>query len=242
MAWSKCGTTIRVGIGAHWPPYFIINDRLVGGIEVDILDMLLLDMGMCAQYIKLPSPARMRTEFVAQRIDLLMAISFNEERASLGVFSHPYRNEISRLLVNARNEADRELPLTELMDKGKSLVLTRETYFGEMVENIRLQPKYAEQIVYVSRVPQRFSLVAAGHTDMTVIDEQVARYLFALIGDADVSLSAQPLAVEPVHYLVHKTLATQAFVSQLNSAISRNRNKIDAILDRVPINVVGAVK
>ncbi len=218
---ALCEKPIRVGVGAHWPPYFVVSDSDLSGIDLDITSLILESIGHCAQFIRLPSPNRMRTEFVNGRIDMLMATSFTEERATLGRFSIAYRSETLRLMVNNQTDVNPDLPLQQLLKQKKTLVLTQNTYFGKAVAEVMSDATFAKQIVYVSKVPLRFAMVANGHVDMTVIDELVASHLMKLSQHTGLRFSRAPLVTEPVHFLINEGIASEDFVAKINNAITR---------------------
>ncbi|MEO2279605.1 substrate-binding periplasmic protein [Pseudoalteromonas pernae] len=226
-AFAQCDKPIRVGVGAHWPPYFVVTDNELSGVDLDITALILESIGRCAQFVRLPSPNRMRTEFEAGRIDMLMATSYTKERANLGNFSIAYREEILRLMVNEQVKVNLDLPLQQLMKQHKTMVLTQNTYFGKAVAEVMDDSKFARQIVYVSKVPLRFAMVASGHVDMTVIDELVASHLIKLSQHNGLRFSRAPIALEPVYFLINKKIASAEFLAKFNNAIESKHADIE---------------
>lgn len=224
---AQCDKPLRVGVGAHWPPYFVVDEQQLSGVDLEIIAITLNSIGHCAEFIRLPSPNRMRAEFVADRVDVLMALSYTDERAAFGVYSNPYRQERLRLMVNSKRVSDPDVPLKALLKQRKTLVLTENSYFGEEVAEFMHDPVYKRQIVYVSKVPLRFAMVASGHVDMTVIDEQVASYLTQQIHADDVRFGNEVVTQENVHFLINKRIATPAFMAQFNQALSEHQSAFD---------------
>ncbi|MBF0470468.1 MAG: transporter substrate-binding domain-containing protein [Gammaproteobacteria bacterium] len=104
QAWIADHPEISVGIEEGRPFVGTNDDGTPGGIAGDFLSLVLAKTGLKLRVIS-DDWNRLLTDFRAGKIDLLPATYFTEERATYGLYSHPYFSAKEFLFVRDDNEA-----------------------------------------------------------------------------------------------------------------------------------------
>jgi polar amino acid transport system substrate-binding protein len=133
-----------------WEPYHYqpVGDR-VQGLDVDLIGAMAERAG-CDLEWEQGSWASMLQLVRSGDLDLLPGATRTPEREAFARFSEPYRRESFRIHVRA-DEAEEwsGMSLTELLENDFRLGLTRGYIYGEEVEQVLDDPRWADQLVEV---------------------------------------------------------------------------------------------
>ncbi len=133
-----------------WEPYHYqpVGDR-VQGLDVDLIGAMAERAG-CDLEWEQGSWASMLQLVRSGGLDLLPGATRTPEREAFARFSEPYRRESFRIHVRA-DEAEKwsGMSLTQLLENDFRLGLTRGYIYGEEVEQVLDDPRWADQLVEV---------------------------------------------------------------------------------------------
>ncbi len=131
-----------------WEPYHYapVGNR-VQGLDVDLLEAM-ADAADCELTWDQGSWASMLQLVRSGDLDVLPGATRTAERQQFARFSEPYRQESFRIHVRA-DEVDQwsGMTLTELLDNGFRLGLTRGYIYGEEVDAVLDNPQWRDQFV-----------------------------------------------------------------------------------------------
>lgn len=219
-----------------WEPYHYapVGNR-VQGLDVDLIGAMADRVG-CELAWEQGSWASLLQLLPSGGIDLLPGATRTPEREDFAYFSEPYRKESFRVHVRA-DEAEQWAgrSLTELLENGFRLGLTRGYIYGEQVEEVLDDPQWQDQLVEVPVGELNFLNLMDFRIDGFLEDPFVAASIDHR-RDWGVTFEDLPLDVHSgdVHLMFSKTSVDAALVERFNEALAemRQSGEHQRILDR----------
>lgn len=205
-----------------WEPYHYapVGNR-VQGLDVDLIESLAESVG-CELGWEQHSWASMLPLIRLGDLDLLPGATKTAERETFSHFSEPYREESFRIHVRA-DETDQwsGQSLTELLENGFRLGLTRGYIYGDQVEAVLDDPAWQDQLVEVPVGELNLLNLMDFRIDGFLEDPVVA----ANIGhrrDWGMTFEALPLDVHSgdVHLMFSRQSVDAERVEQFNAALA----------------------
>ncbi|WP_444997648.1 substrate-binding periplasmic protein [Aliikangiella sp. IMCC44359] len=141
--------TLKLG-WTDWPPYLEPGKEGPKGFQIEFVQWITKEMGCDVTYHKRTWEENLKA-IENGDIDFLGRASKFSEREMYAHFSEPYRDDMLALMVRENNKHNYTAEsLIELLDKGFIIGVLRGGYFGEEVEAIRQNPKYAKNFIQYS--------------------------------------------------------------------------------------------
>lgn len=225
---EPCVREVSVGLVSEWPPLIIFENERNLGFEVDVARAIFAKTGMCLKFNRLPSSARSVSQLEKGASDIVLMASFTEERARMGHFTKPYRQERMRLFGIKQPSSFKSI--VELLEQGVSIAISTGSYYGAELEPLRHLAKYDEQIVEVSSAVQRAQLLKMGRVDYIIEDELVGVHLLERYDIEGVLMLPYIVHDNDVHYLLNKDTFTKQDIENINNAISEQKPLINHLL------------
>lgn len=225
-----CEKTLTIHASKNWLPYsYEVND-VFKGLDIEVLELVLEKADLCWRYVSLPSTSRAIVELKKGNIDLIFAASYNDDRASLGYFTKPYRTESSVLYTHVNNDSSMAL------SDSTSVAVNRGGFYGREFADYR--SKCENCVIEVSLASQRFYLLKNRRVDFVIEDSLAGQYVAE-----NMEFSNQIKATEHVvhnnmvHYLVAKNSFSEDKLAQINQVITQSKAEINAIMDKYQHNL-----
>ena len=223
---QACDKTINVGTNErYWPPYVVLKNNTLTGVEIDIIKTIFKDSPFCINFTLLPNSLRALEELKHGRVDLMFAASKTRERQAYAHFSLPYREEVMLLYKHAGSASISSLE--QLFKKGLTAGVNRGSFLGHTFKT--LSDKYSKQIVLTSDADKRFALLNKKRVDFVVDDSLVAHH-FANKYTAILPVEqVAPINVNNVHFMMSKKTISLEEVNTINAHIVKNKAALKAL-------------
>ncbi|AXT29844.1 hypothetical protein D1819_02710 [Pseudoalteromonas tunicata] len=227
-----CKKTLKLGVGEPWPPFVFGGPNNFSGIDIDITRLVFSKLNYCLEFIKLPSSARGLQELKKGEIDFLNAASFNEDRATIGLYSIPYRSEAMRIFYHVKNKQKfRQQTLYDLLHQDFIGVVNLGAYYGPEFEAIVAENTFSKQITSVPSVEQRMKMLEQHHVDFVIEDIIPGRYYIQQKQKFNIEMLPIVVHDNPIYFLFSRKTISQEQVNQLNQVIMQSQADIDAVVD-----------
>lgn len=171
---ESCEITIGWG---DWPPYQYLESNEPKGIQIDLIKQI-------------GKMANCRLKFVSQNfddnqrgieegtIDMTFDTSITPEREKFALSSIPYRNEVLALYVRPQfMDACKTSPVSELIEKGMRLGITRGNIYGESIKYLQDTPALNKKLIYRNDNSEHYKLFAEDKLDAFVDDPAVMAFM-----------------------------------------------------------------
>jgi len=237
---SNCQRSLTVYANDEWPPYSYLDKNTFKGIEIDILEKVLLDAGFCWEYVSYPSSSRAIRELKKGNVDLLFAATFTDARNGKFLFSEPYREE-KMVLFGRNSHENTSAPISsqtlnysdvQSMLEKHITVINRGSVYGR--EFTKFKDACSDCIVELNLATERFSLVSSKRADYLVEDYFSGLYILKnnIEYESSVMLLPTVIHLNPVHYMMRKDLLNQLELEKLNNSIQKNQTHIRDVINK----------
>jgi polar amino acid transport system substrate-binding protein len=226
---QSCNTTLTLGLGNIWPPYYFEVDTQPAGADIDIVKMIFAQANICLNFRKMPSSTRAIIELEKGNIDFLYAASFSEERNKIANFSKPYRNETVRVFW--RSTEHKFLAgekLKSLFLSGLIVAINRGCFIGENAEEV-LKMQNDSAVISVPTIEQRMMMLVHQRVDFIIEDEVAGLYYIHKEKLNGIELHPYVIYQNNISLMFSRNISQQTIAS-INSVIQRSSNKIDSII------------
>ena len=224
-AWG-CTKTLTVATNeSYWPPYVILKNNTLGGVEIDVLKAIFKSSPYCLNFSVLPSSLRAFEELKQGRVDLIFAASKTAERAEYAHFTLPYR--VEKMLLYKHASSPNVNSIIELFKKSLTVGVNRGSVFGDAFEQLRIQ--YANQVVLTGESKKRFILLNKQRINFLIDDSLVAQYFTKQYSNIVPAPLVEPINVNNVHFMLSKKTVTADDIAAINSYITNNKTVIERI-------------
>lgn len=211
---------IRVG-WEPWPPYAMMRDGRLTGLDLDMIRLLLDEMGCSYRFIERPWK-RLLLEVEQGKLDLASGASKTAERQQYGLFSHSYRTESAVLLVR-RTATVTPLSLDDVVAQQFRLAITRGYYYGDDFDRLNQQPAFRALLQPSKEDRMNLKKLAAGRVDGVLADPFAAAARLREEGLTDQVRVQMTVHANEVYFLLSRQTMSAAFVEQLDQALTKVR-------------------
>lgn len=198
----------------HWAPFNFNENGQPRGFVIDYMDLLAQKMGIEFRYISGPTWNEFLSMLQTKEIDILGDVVRTDKREHFILFTEPYFNLLSGIVVRRGEEDD----INELSDlKGKTVAVPKDFYYHEILEYY-----FPEiNILALDNPLSCLDAVSSGRADAALSEKPVFDYLINRyllmdlvnipILETDV-LGSTPVSVgvhheqELLHSILHKTM------------------------------------
>lgn len=220
----------KIGVVASWPPLTFFDSAGATGLDVEIVQAIFDQAGLCYKFVRLPSSARTFEEMGKGVIDVSTMTSFTVERQKYGVFSKSYRDEKMRLISLSHPRPIQNLKT--LLRKDLTIGLSIGSYYGEELNKLILHQKYKEQFVSLASANSRISMLVKNRVDFIIDDLFSAHYYKNELGHDNIKIWPYVVHDNPVHLLLSHKSFTQSDIKKINTAIIEIQPKIDSVIKK----------
>ena len=228
---KACEQTLSIGVGTSWPPYYFEGKNNLIGIDVEIVETLFLELNICPRYIKMPSSVRGLTELEKGNVDVLYAASFTKERAVIGIFSEPYRQENVRIFWRPpQNNTIKYKDLMALLTANLVGTINPGSYFGPIYDK-SLKTNNSWPLVYAPSIEQRMGMVDHNRVTFSIEDEIAGLYFLAQNKIKNIQLHPSSVYENQVSLLFSRKTVSQKQVTAINKVIINSQDKIKHIIN-----------
>jgi len=225
-----CNTTLTLGLGNIWPPYYFEENSQPAGADIDIVKLIFAQANICLNYRKMPSSARALIELESGNIDFLYAASFSEERKKIAIFSSPYRYESVRIFWRAKGrEYLASAPLKSLFLSGLIVATNRGSFVGENAEQV-LNQQNNTAVISVPTIEQRMMMLIHQRVDFIIEDEIAGLYYIHREKIKGIELHPHIIYQDDISLMFSRKISQQT-INSINIAIQQNGDKINKIIE-----------
>jgi len=224
-AWG-CTKTLTVATNeSYWPPYVILKNNTLGGVEIDVLKAIFKSSPYCLNFSVLPSSLRPFEALKQGRVDLIFAASKTAELAEYAHFTLPYR--VEKMLLYKHASSPDVNSINALFKKSLTVGVNRGSVFGNAFEQLRTQ--YANQVVLTEESKKRFILLNKQRINFLIDDSLVAQYFTKQYSNIMPAALVEPININNVHFMLSKKTVTADDIAAINSYITNNKAVIERI-------------
>ncbi|WP_289027760.1 transporter substrate-binding domain-containing protein [uncultured Paraglaciecola sp.] len=232
---TACELVIKAVSSDDWPPYFYKAYGKEAGLEVDILHTVLEKTPYCIEFVAMPSLSRAVEELKRNRVDLLVASSFNQDRANFSQFSQSYRDEKMVMFENKHNKTlSQPLATTAnykdyINQENIFIAVHRGSHYGKEFD--QFLGDFKGNTISTTFAKQRFDLLKKGRVDFAIEDELAGVFLMADANYYEHIVNTQIVVFnEPVYYMLRKGLMNEQQLEVFNLAIKDSLQQIQDLI------------
>lgn len=172
---ADCSLTVGWSI---WPPYqYLSESGKPTGLQIDLLKHIASEAN-CKFHFVQQYFSKNISDIRIGKIDMMPDITVTDERRPYAYFSETYRHEIQILYVKDNNLKYCKSPTIEtILSNNFRLGLAKKNYYGKKVEEIKRNPKYKNNIIFLKQNNQGLSAIMSGKIDGYFEDPAVMAYL-----------------------------------------------------------------
>lgn len=187
-------------------------------------------LNTCLTFVKIPSSSRGLAALSAGKIDMLFAVTYNQERDKIGRFSCPYRNESIRIFWRPQKPSILSTyTLEQLLLHDFKGVVNRGSYAGDDLE--ALKSIYENQQLFeASSLNQRISMLKRGRVDFSIEDQWAGLHYIHKNRLKDIQMHPYVIYENDVSLFFSRETVSEIFVTAVNEVIEQHGNEIDRIL------------
>jgi len=169
-------------------------------------------------------------------VDVLAGATRTPAREAYALFSDPYRNETFALYVRKGDATvQRSTSLQALLDTGFRLGVRQQYAYGDVVDALQENPRYADQFIGVTLSDQNYQRLLDMEIDGFLEDPLSARLVIRKKGLQE-EIEAHPLQIYSgdVALMFSKVSVDAAVVARINTALAevRTGNDYQGIVDK----------
>lgn len=213
-----------------WPPYQFETPDGPRGIDIEIVEAILAEMGCELRHRKLPWK---RALAMVERgeIDLLPQANYTEERAAYARYSDPYIPYRTTLMVPA-GAPTAIASLDHFLNEDRTVGIVNGYAYSPEVDRLLNSPAHKRQVVLAYSIAEHVRPLAAGRIDGVIANRFAFFHEAREIGLADkVAASTLTLTDTPTYVIFSKASTTPATVEAFNAAMARIRE--NGTFDRI---------
>ena len=222
-AGAHCERIFAMAHSGDYVPYqYTREDGGLIGLDVDLLDGIMAEMGCRYQLQKLP-PKRAQLMLREGRLDLMAAASITAERHEYAHFSLPYRDE--RIVMFARVEEApgfQDLDLKAAFDRQLIVAAGIGGWYGAEYGRLKDSQAAKQSLVLSNSTQGRIRQLIAGRVTLVLADLYVGYHHAGQMdaGDRIVELP-HALNADPVHFMLSRKTVSGAELDRFNQALER---------------------
>lgn len=218
---KACDRPLIIRASESYSPFSIKDaNGMASGLDNAFIAKVMQTVGCKYQFVFLPWK-RSLYQLKHGEIDILPSASYTEERSKYGLFSEPYRNDITGFVV-LRGDSTR-LKISDLDDIVKydlKIGHVRGAYRGKAFEAFMATPEGARHVIDVAVAPHGINLLVNHRVDALIGIPPGTMAQAEKLGVAD-KVEPHPfiLGKEPVHLMYSRNRVAPALVQLIDAAI-----------------------
>ncbi|WP_085297383.1 substrate-binding periplasmic protein [Cognaticolwellia mytili] len=219
-----------------WYPYISRNNQQqLVGLDVEILNAILVKVGYTSEYTELPWKRHLHYLKTGE-IDVAMGASISEERLRYAVFTQPYRKETIKLFVKTGSKD--KIKLTTLSDISKSdYMIGAESgyYYGNEYQALMKAAEFREHIIEVNDIEENVTLLLKGHIDGFLVAPATAKAFsskYQMKGEFE--QHTLKIYQADIHIMFSKKSVKPEIIEVIDNAISelKQSGELDKIIEK----------
>jgi len=214
-----------------YPPYQVIADDTVAGMDIAVLGLVFSRMG-CDMTVEVMPWPRQLNGVRSGAVDVISPATWTEERASFATFSVPYLVTVERLFVLSGRE-NAYADLRSFFERGGRLGVMRAYAYGGEFEEFR--GEFSSQIDETDELAANIRKIDAGRLDATIGDERVMKMNIRNAGmEGRVVPGSVKVSSYPLFFMFSKESIPEDFVAKFNLHLSelQDSGQLDEITAR----------
>jgi len=217
---DSCGQTLTVRVAETYFPFSVKNDNGdPSGTDIKFIRQILSSMGCRFEFVFMPWKRALHG-IENGELDVLPSASITPEREEFARFSHPYRNEVSGMVIR-KGDIGR-FPLQTVDDiflYNMKLGYVRGAYRGALFAAFLEMPGADKQLIEVSKAEHGLNLLLNGRIDGVVGSPAITLAYADQVGFAD-QIMAHPFkfGVDPIHLMYSKKSVSKELVGRIDVA------------------------
>ncbi|WP_430475126.1 substrate-binding periplasmic protein [Thalassospira lucentensis] len=220
---QTCERPLTVRVSETYIPFSFKNELgAAAGKDVALISQIMADLGCEVTFVFLPWK-RALLELEQGHLDILPSASITPERQVYALFSQPYRNEVSGLVVRKEDEGRFLLQtIDDIILYDMKLGHVRGAYRGELFEQFQKLPGAPMQLTDVSISEIGFNLLLKKRIDGLVGIPAVTLAHAERMGIAD-NLIAHSFIFgsDPIHLMYSRKSISQKLVDRINDVLTQ---------------------
>lgn len=220
---NTCDRPLTVRISDTYLPFsFKGEDGKAHGLDVTFIKQIFASLNCEYRFVFLPWK-RALLGIENGDLDILPSASFTPEREKFARFSHPYRNEVSGMVIRKQDKG--RFPLRGVEDiflYGMKLGYVRGAYRGALFEAFQNMPGASRQLTEIGKSEIGFNLLLNRRIDGLVGLPVVSMAQAKKAGFAD-QLDIHPFlfGADPIHLMFSRKSVEPELVRHFNRAIAK---------------------
>lgn len=219
-----CHSTLTLGLGSIWPPYYFNQNGQPSGIDIEIVQHIFKQANICLLYSKMPSTARALAELKKGSIDLLYGASYSKKREEFAIFTLPYRQETIRIFTRKQSNVElRNATLAQLLSAKLKVATNRGSYIGG--DGLALaNPDYTDYVFNVPRIDRRMKMLSHEHVDLTIEDEVAGLYYLKMNALTGIEMLPAIVYHNDISLMLNKSNISNELINNINTVIKANND------------------
>jgi len=216
-----CTKPISVGF-MEWPPYQDMSGTNYQGFDNDFVKIVTEQFACQLTFVTMPWDEQLNSIRLG-KLELALGVTQTPERDKYAYFTDPYRQEIIKLFVLAKDAHKYQITSTSDL-KNVNFLLGGELgfYYGKEFSALMKDNDFAQQVRMVIYTKINVEKLADNKLDAFIADQQVGQYYIEKLGYSK-KIVALPVIINQtdVRVMVSKALETSGFIKNLNTAIGQ---------------------
>lgn len=234
--YAKGSPCLSVGVLIKAPYVFYQSERLVG-IDIDITRLLLDKLGVCYEFIEMPSLARAKKYLAMGKVNLLANMAYTDSFNRTAIYSGQYRNNIYRLFTTNPQLSER-LTLLSLLEQKVVVLFERGSYVGPEVSYLQQQRRFDDSFKEIASIEQRLMMLVKGYADISIENELAAAFFVQTKGLSQIHMLPYLVFEDPAFFTFSRINPelTPEQRQVFDNAIKLNANQISLIVNSYQLN------
>ena len=214
---EECTSPLTLISTSDWYPYIYQRHQTTTGVDLELLRLLLTEMGCKLKVIHVPE-RRVLFEMDASQFDIGLGASVTPSRQQKFHYSAPYRHENNMF---AYSKDDGQLAdvtsLQQILDMNKIIAINLAGWYGEEIEQAKA---VYDLFVYSETAEVRLNMLALHRIDVVIDDKVVLCSWLSKLPHQSLILHPLLLSDASIHYIFNKQTISAQFVSKFNRVLA----------------------
>jgi polar amino acid transport system substrate-binding protein len=216
IANADCVLSVSYGTGK---PFGYKNDNgEIVGMDIDILEATLADVGCKAEYVALPWK-RTLGQIATGALDMTREASYKDERAEFAHYSVPYRGN-PHVVVMGKDFPSKAADIEEFLEEGHSLGVVLGWHYTNKISALLKDDRYKDNVVVVQKFDILPEMFAKGRLDGFMANPT---RIALLVGKDNLKQNYRmlPADVDILHFLLSKKSVSAVLAERFNDALEK---------------------
>lgn len=215
---ANAGCVLSVSYGTGKPFGYKKDNGEIAGLDIDILEATLADVGCKAEYVALPWK-RTLGQIATGALDMTREASYKDERAEFAHYSVPYRGN-PHVVIVGKESPSKAANLREFLEEGHSLGVVLGWHYTNQISALLKDDRYKTNVVVVQKFDILPKMFAKDRLDGFMANPS---RLALLVGRDNLKRTYRmlPADVDILHFLLSKKSVTPEFAERFNDALEK---------------------